>query len=58
MNDILTLRRHLHQNPELSGFEVETAKTIAAFLKNYSPDQLLENLGNGTGIIAVYQPEN
>lgn len=57
MNDILTLRKYLHQNPELSGFEIETAKTIATFLKNYSPDELLEGLGNGTGIIAVYHPE-
>lgn len=57
MNEILTLRKHLHQNPELSGFEFQTAKTIAAFLKQYSPDELLENLGNGTGIIAVYQPD-
>ena len=57
MNDILTLRKYLHQNPELSGFEFETAKTITSFLKKYSPDQLLENLGNGTGIIAVYHPE-
>lgn len=57
MNEILTLRKHLHQNPELSGFEFQTAKTIAAFLKQYSPDELLENLGNGTGIIAVYHPD-
>ncbi|QDP84160.1 amidohydrolase [Chryseobacterium sp. SNU WT5] len=57
MNDILTLRKHLHQNPELSGFEFETAKTIASFLKNYKPDELLENLGNGTGVIAIYHPE-
>lgn len=57
MNEILTLRKHLHQNPELSGFEFQTAKTIAAFLKQYSPDELLENLGNGTGIIVVYHPD-
>lgn len=57
MNEILTLRKYLHQNPELSGFEFQTAKTIAAFLKQYSPDELLENLGNGTGIIAVYHPD-
>ena len=57
MNDIITLRKHLHQNPELSGLEYETAKTIAAFLKRYSPDGLLQNLGNGTGIIAIYHPE-
>ena len=57
MNDILTLRKHLHQNPELSGFEYNTANTIAEFLKQYSPNELLENLGDGTGIIAVYRPE-
>ena len=57
MNDILELRKHLHQNPELSGLEFETSKTIAAFLKKYDPDELLENLGNGTGIIAIYNPE-
>lgn len=57
MNDIITLRKELHQNPELSGFERETAKTIAAFLRRYSPDVLLENLGHGTGIVAVYHPE-
>lgn len=57
MNDILELRKYLHRNPELSGKEYETAKTIASFLKKYSPDELLENLGNGTGIIAVYLPE-
>jgi len=57
MNDIHTLRKHLHQNPELSGFEVETAKTISTFLQKYTPDELLESLGEGTGIIAIYQPE-
>lgn len=57
MNDIHLLRKHLHQNPELSGKEYKTAKTIAAFLKQFEPDQLLEGLGNGTGIIAIYEPE-
>lgn len=57
MNDILDLRKQLHQNPELSGLEFKTAETISCFLKKYSPDELLENLGNGTGIIAVYHPE-
>ncbi len=57
MNDILELRKHLHRNPELSGFEFETSKTISSFLKKYNPDELLENLGKGTGIIAIYHPE-
>lgn len=58
MNDIQELRKHLHQNPELSGLEVETAKTITHFLKVNAPDRLLQNLGNGTGIIAIYEPQN
>lgn len=57
MNDIIKLRKELHQNPELSGFERKTAKKIAAFLRIYSPDVLLENFGHGTGIVAVYHPE-
>lgn len=31
---VIELRRHFHQNPELSNREFETAKTIAAFLKD------------------------
>lgn len=58
MNDILTLRKHLHQNPELSGAEFETAKTIVAFLKQYQPDEVLENLGNGNGVVAIFNPDN
>lgn len=57
MTEIRKLRQKLHKNPELSGKEYETAKTIAGFLKSYKPDELLENLGNGAGIIAAYHPE-
>lgn len=57
MTEITKLRKILHQNPELSGKEFKTAKTIAAYLKIQNPDELLENLGIGTGIIAVYHPE-
>lgn len=57
MTDIVKLRKKLHQNPELSGKEFETAKTIIAFLKKIPPDELMENLGGGTGIIAIYHPE-
>ena len=57
MSEITKIRKNLHQNPELSGKEFKTSKTIAAFLKNHNPDDLLENLGSGTGIIAVYHPQ-
>ena len=58
MNDILELRKHLHKNPELSGFETKTAKTITKFLKKFSPDEFIDNLGSGAGIIAIYNPKN
>ncbi|MBL4941070.1 MAG: amidohydrolase [Colwellia sp.] len=32
--DVIKWRRHFHQNPELSNREVETAKTIAKYLKS------------------------
>lgn len=58
MNDVLELRKKLHQNPELSGCEFKTAHTISSFLQKYAPDEILENLGDGTGIIAIYNSEN
>ncbi len=53
-SDILRLRKELHQNPELSGFEYETAKRIRSFITKHNPTTLLENLG-GTGVAAIYK---
>ncbi len=47
------LRQELHQQPELSGREAQTADRIAAELERTEPDQLIRGLG-GTGIAAVY----
>lgn len=52
--EILNLRKNLHQNPELSGFEYETAKRIRSFIKEHHPTTILENLG-GTGLAAIYK---
>lgn len=52
------LRKKLHQNPELSGVEFNTAKIIKAYLQHYKPDELIENLGNSAGFIAIYNPKN
>ena len=43
------LRHTLHQNPELSGQEIETARRIVEFFEPLQPDQALTNLG-GTGL--------
>lgn len=48
------LRKYLHRRPEVSGKEYETAKTILSFLREYAPDQVMEQLG-GTGIAAIYK---
>ncbi len=62
MTDILTkeildhateLRRELHQHPELSGSEKQTAGRIREWLKKQQPDQIVEGLG-GHGIAAVF----
>lgn len=50
----LTDFRHLlHSEPELSGEESETAKKIADFIADYSPDRIHKHLG-GNGIVATY----
>jgi amidohydrolase len=52
--ELAALRRRLHERPELSGEETDTARTIAHRLRETSPDRLLENLG-GHGLAAVYR---
>lgn len=50
---LANLRRELHQHPELSGNEENTANRIVRELKKCSPDAILEGVG-GTGIIARF----
>ena len=57
LNTIINLRKELHTNPELSGFEFETAKRMKQFLAQNQPSEIIENLG-GTGLAAVYQFSN
>ncbi|MBK0368956.1 amidohydrolase [Flavobacterium agrisoli] len=53
INELISLRKKLHQFPELSGKEANTAKIILSFLEKYPPDELLSKVGK-TGIIATY----
>ncbi|MDR7033702.1 amidohydrolase [Mesorhizobium sp. BE184] len=46
-------RRHLHQMPELSGEEAETAAEVEKFLSPTCPDLILSRLG-GHGVALVY----
>lgn len=51
--ELTELRRQLHRRPELSGEEIETAKTIAAALNELSPTAVLTGLG-GHGVAAIF----
>lgn len=51
---LVSLRKELHQNPEVSGKEIETAKRINSFLANYPPDEVISEIGK-TGVIAIYK---
>lgn len=54
LEKLIRLRRSIHQDPEISGNEEQTALKIRSFLQNYPPDELIENLG-GHGLAAVYK---
>ena len=47
-------RRYLHRHPELSGEEEQTAATVAAMLRESSPDRIVTGLG-GHGVAALYE---
>jgi amidohydrolase len=51
--ELTAWRRRLHQIPEVSGEEIETAREVVRFLAGTSPDAIIENLG-GTGVAAIY----
>lgn len=53
----IALRHELHQHPEPSGAEKETARRLAAWLRETNPDQLIEGIG-GQGLCAVYAAAN
>ena len=51
--ELTAFRRALHQKPELSGQEVETARRVRTALEKLSPTRILTGLG-GHGIAAVF----
>jgi amidohydrolase len=57
LDTIIELRKTLHQHPEVSGQEENTARLIMEFFVEYSPDEVIENLG-GHGIAFRYNGEN
>jgi len=51
--ELTAFRRELHRFPEISGEEVETAKTIADAVGKLSPSKVLTGLG-GHGVAAIF----
>jgi len=56
MQDVVALRREIHQNPEISGEEKETARRIIDFIRKYDPDEIVDQIG-GYGLIASFKGE-
>ncbi len=55
--ELIALRKKLHTNPELSGEESNTSKTIISFLKTCNPTQIISNIG-GFGVLAIFDSKN
>jgi len=54
MDPIIRLRRDLHQHPEQSGAEAETANRIVLFFRPLRPDDILHGLG-GNGVAFTFR---
>lgn len=54
ITEIIKLRKELHRNPELSGFESKTAARIKSFIKAHHPAEIIENLG-GHGFAVIFE---
>ena len=52
VEDIIKLRREIHQNPELSGRERYTSERIKKFISKFNPDETITEIaGNGIAFI-------
>ncbi len=51
--ELISFRHHLHQYPELSGAEHQTAQHIVSTLSAYAPTDIQSEIG-GTGVLATY----
>jgi amidohydrolase len=52
LNKLVSLRKELHQYPELSGKEKNTSSRIKKFFREFPPDEVVEGMGpNGIAIV-------
>ncbi len=52
--EVIAFRHELHERPELSGEERDTARAVCAFLERTHPDRMIGNLG-GHGLAVIYE---
>jgi amidohydrolase len=53
LEKIVGLRKYLHKNPELSGNEINTSKKIVEFISEFSPSEIIKDIG-GYGIAFIF----
>ncbi|MEO5910564.1 MAG: amidohydrolase [Pelobium sp.] len=53
MEDLIAIRRYLHQHPELSGFEMRTSDFLIKEFKQLKTTQIIEEIG-GHGFIVIF----
>lgn len=53
--ELIQIRRRLHQHPELALREVETAEIIAETLKKIPAMTVYENMAEGTGVVGILE---
>lgn len=52
--ELARFRQSLHRQPELSGEEFQTARSVIDFLKPYNPSELISDVGE-TGVVAIFE---
>lgn len=53
LENLVSIRRHLHQYPEISGFEEETAEFLLTEFKKLNPSEIIEEIA-GFGFLVVF----
>lgn len=53
-DELVTLRRDIHKNPDLSNNENNTAVLIKNYISKYNPDEVIESIG-GDGILFLFK---
>lgn len=54
IHQLIELRKELHRYPELSGQEEKTSEKIEKFVKQFNPDEIIENIG-GYGLAFIFK---